>query len=464
MSQDTFSFEIDKGSFRDPSGFIFQYNNEIFRTITPSYFITYKLLHDSGLYDVLTSQEKLIAHTEVQNHLAIQFPEYKIIKPEKINFISYPYEWCFSQLKEAALLTLSIQAESLKYGMTLKDASAFNIQFLESKPIFIDTLSFEQYIEGLPWIAYRQFCQHFLAPLALMAYKEDSLSKLSQVFLDGIPIELASSLLPAHSYLNSGIASHIHLHSKIKSNIQAENKKESKTALSKNQLLNIIEHLKDTVSGLNLKAKKSQWNKYAFENSYTKNAKNEKSKIISRWLQEIQPKTIWDMGCNTGTYSLIASKYCNSLVAMDADHQSIDYLYNSIKNSKNKNILPLVIDLGNPTPSIGWETQERRTLTQRGTPSLILALAFAHHLRITCGIPFDMIAKSFSEKAAWLIVEYVPKDDIQVKEMLMIRKDIFHDFSLELFSLTFSKYYLVKDSIMIPESGRTLFLMQRLTT
>ena len=457
--RDTFLFKIDSGSFRDPSGFVFQSNNRIYRAVAPSYFANYKLLHDSGLYNTLVSRKQLITHNEDVNILPVQFSDYKTIVHQKINFISYPYEWCFSQLKEAALLTLNIQIESLKHGMILKDASAFNIQFSEGKPIFIDTLSFEKYNEGTPWSAYRQFCQHFLAPLSLIAYKGESLSKLSQVFLDGIPLELTSSLLTKRSYLNSGIVSHIHIHSKIKPNALPAKGNKRKLSLNKKQLLNILEHLKNTVSNLNLKPQKSQWNKYEFENSYTENAKNEKSTTILNWLQSIKTKTIWDMGCNTGTYSLLASAYCDSIIAMDADYHSIEYLYNSIKNLDKKNILPIVIDLANPSPAIGWENIERKNLIQRGKPDLVMALALVHHLRITFGIPFEMIAKSFSEKGTWLIAEYVPKDDIQVKEMLMNREDIFSDFNLESFTLAFEKYFLIKDKIILHKSGRILFLM-----
>jgi hypothetical protein len=459
--QDNLSYKIDSGSFRDPSGFIFQNNNQTYRAIAPSYFDNFKRLCDSGLYNSLTSKNKLIKHTHEANYLPEQFTNYKVIKPENIPFISYPYEWCFSQLKDIALLTLSIQIESLKHGMILKDASAFNVQFLNGKPIFIDTLSFEKYVEGTPWIAYRQFCQHFLAPLALIAYKGEALSKLSQVFLDGIPLELTSSLLTKRSYLNSGIASHIHIHSKIKFKAEKKNTSGKKIGLSKKQLFNIIEHLEHTVSSLNLASQKSQWNNYVFENSYTEEAKDKKAKIISSWLDTIKPKTIWDMGCNTGFYSVLAAKHCDYLISMDADHLCIDALYNSI-NKTTTNILPLVIDLANPSPAIGWENRERSTLTQRGKPDLILALALVHHLRITFGITFNMIAKLFADKGKWLIVEYVPKEDIQVKEMLLNRADIFSDFNPESFTAAFEKHFQIREKINLTGSGRSLFLMSRL--
>src|ERR1035441_906768 len=163
------SFEINSASFRDSSGFIFTYENEVYRAIAPSYFHHYDFLNSSELYSALSSKEFLLKHTEENNFLSQEFQNYKVIKPEQIPFISFPYEWCFSQLKDAALLTPKIQSDSLNHGMTLKDASAYNIQFMGAKPIFIDTLSFEKYNEGPPWQGYGEFCRLFLAPLALMS-------------------------------------------------------------------------------------------------------------------------------------------------------------------------------------------------------------------------------------------------------------------------------------------------------
>ena len=189
----------EPSSFRDPSGFVFRLNGTLFRRINRSYAQDYDLLMGSSLYVQLTARGSLIEHTELDEPGFNDADFYKTIQPREIGFISYPYEWSFSQLKDAALLTLDIQLSALEHGMTLKDASAYNIQFEHGRPVLIDTLSFEKYSEGAPWVAYRQFCQHFLSPLALMAKTDVSLSQLSRVFIDGVPLELASRLLPASS-------------------------------------------------------------------------------------------------------------------------------------------------------------------------------------------------------------------------------------------------------------------------
>ena len=201
-------------SFRDPSGFLFYKNNLIYRQVNISYKENYDHLMESGLYKILINKKLLIPHREVDASSLSDRKSYKTIKPELIPFISYPYEWSFSQLKNAALTAIKIQKYSLDFGMSLKDCSAYNIQFFNGKPIFIDTLSFEKFKPNKPWIAYRQFCQHFLAPLALMSCKDIRLNQLFKIYIDGIPLDLASSLLPIKTYFKFFLLTHIHLHAK----------------------------------------------------------------------------------------------------------------------------------------------------------------------------------------------------------------------------------------------------------
>jgi hypothetical protein len=203
------------GSFRDPSGFLYYQEGVLYRAVNPIFKEHYDHLIDSGLYQQLTDRGLLISHEEIEPKTNFSVPPYKVLKPERLPFISYPYEWCFSQLKEAALATTTIHKMALEYGMELKDAGSFNIQFLRGKPILIDTLSLQKCSPGTPWIAYRQFCQHFLAPLALMAYKDVRLSQLMKVFIDGLPLDLAGKLLPSWTYLKPGLLLNIHLHAMI---------------------------------------------------------------------------------------------------------------------------------------------------------------------------------------------------------------------------------------------------------
>ena len=231
------------GSFRDPSGFLFWQNGSLYRQINIIYKDHYDRLMNSGLYEELTKTGLLIPHQEVDIEPAQPGIAYKIIQPERIDFISYPYEWCFSQLKDAALTTLRIQKKALDFGLSLKDASAYNVQFRKGKPVFIDTLSFESYHEGQPWIAYRQFCQHFLAPLALMSCKDIRLNQLLRIYIDGIPLDLASSLQPFRTRFSLSLLSHIHLHARSQKRFADKKVDTRQIKLSRVGLLGLINNL-----------------------------------------------------------------------------------------------------------------------------------------------------------------------------------------------------------------------------
>src|SRR3954469_2008329 len=240
-------------SFRDPSGFVFQRNGIVYRQVNQSYRDDYDLMIRSGFYRRMVDDGWLVAHAEEGPDAIAAEPgiAYKILQPERIPFISYPYEWCFSQLKDAALLTLAIQRRAIEHGMTLKDCNAYNVQFREGRGIFIDTLSFEAYREGSPWVAYRQFCQHFLAPLALMSLIDVRLNQLSRTNIDGVPLDLAARLLPLRSRLRPSLLVHIHLHAKMQSAHAGSAVAQRSTGrFSRRSLLGLVDHLESAIRGL----------------------------------------------------------------------------------------------------------------------------------------------------------------------------------------------------------------------
>ncbi len=245
---------IENSSFRDNNGFIYYEQDEIFRAIKYSYRENYEHLMKSGLYDYLVKENLLIPHTE-DKLKELNGSLFKIIKPQKIDFISYPYEWCFFQLKDAALTTLRIQKIALEYGMTLKDSSAYNIQFYSGKPVLIDTLSFEIYKENEPWVAYNQFCKNFLAPLALAALCDVRLIQMLKIFIDGIPLDTAKNILRGKALLRFGIFIHIYLHSKFQSKYSDKDKAISvnKKWMTKDSHLRLIENLETIVDRLRIK-------------------------------------------------------------------------------------------------------------------------------------------------------------------------------------------------------------------
>jgi hypothetical protein len=399
------------GSFRDPSGFLFSNNGTLYRQVNISYKKNYELLFSTGLFEKLVKEKLLINHEEVE--VSPEEPEYalKIIKPEKIPFISYPYEWSFSQLKGAALTTLQVEKISLEHGMTLKDASAYNIQFIHGSPIFIDSLSFERYETGRPWIAYRQFCKHFLAPLSLMSYSDIRLAQLLRVFIDGIPLDLASLLLPKKTWINFGLLMHIHLHAKTEKKYSSSNASFKTGFISKNSFKGLLDNLSSTVDSFAWKPVGTEWAQYYQSMNYSEDAFVEKRKIIERFIELVKPTSVWDLGANTGIFSRVASGAGIPTISFDVDPACVEMNYRRTVEEKEPNILPLLLDLTNPSPGIGWQNNERSSLLERGPADLVLALALIHHLSISNNIPLTRVAEFLSGICRSLIIEFVPKND-----------------------------------------------------
>jgi hypothetical protein len=451
--------DIDFGSFRDPSGFVFYQDGEVFRQINNYYKEDYEFLMKSGLYNELVDKELLISHEEINKEKIDEY-YYKIIKPEKIDFISYPYEWCFSQLKDAALLSLRIQKVAMKYGMSLKDCSAYNIQFLDGNPILIDTLSFEKYKEGHPWVAYRQFCQHFLAPLALMSYKDIRLNQLFKIYIDGIPLDLASSLLPLKSYFKLGIFLNIYLHSRSQNYFSNKSVKIKKYKVNKNSLLGIIDSLESSVKKMKWKPRGTEWADYYSFTNYSEESLKCKNKIVKDLLEKSAKKILWDLGSNDGKFSRIASNMNILTISSDFDPAAVEKNYLLLKKNNDKYLLPLVIDLMNPSPSLGWQNKERNSFIERGPAETVLALALVHHLAISNNLPFSKIAYFFSKICKLLIIEFIPKNDSQVKKLLDTREDIFLNYNQRCFEKEFAEFFKIKESIKIINSERVIYLME----
>ncbi|MDE0951851.1 MAG: hypothetical protein OSA45_11335 [Halioglobus sp.] len=423
---------------------------------------------ESGLYEKLVSRGLLVSHEEtVDGSVTGTTDCYKILKPQQIPFISYPYEWSFSQLKDAAMLTLRVQHEAIKHGFILKDASAYNVQFIDSKPVFIDTLSFEKYVPGSPWVAYKQFCQHFLAPLALMAFTDVELSKLMISHIDGVPLPLASKLLPVKTRLNYSLATHIHLHAKMQQqHSDAAVKKTAKgfksVSLSEQGLRAMMEALASAVQKLKWKMPETEWGDYYANTNYSGRAGDEKRALVDSFLKDIPDSLaiIQDFGANTGEFSRIAAKHCELVVSQDIDPVAVELNYRNVNENGPTNILPLIQDLSSPSPAIGWGNAERSSFIERSHGDALLVLALIHHLAISNNVPLSNIAKLFSGMTRWLVIEFVPKADSQVVRLLTTREDIFENYTRQGFEDAFLQYYTIEKTAPIPESERLLYLMK----
>ncbi|OIO13048.1 SAM-dependent methyltransferase [Candidatus Gottesmanbacteria bacterium CG11_big_fil_rev_8_21_14_0_20_37_11] len=449
-------------SYRDPSGFVFKINKRILRQVNFNYRENYDFLMRSGLYNRLISNSLLVPHKEVTISQSQQ-AAYKILEPCLIPFISYPYEWCFSQLKDAALLTLQIQKISLSYNMSLKDASSFNIQFMSGKPIFIDTLSFEKYEEGKPWIAYRQFCEQFLAPLALSAYSDIRLIKLLQTHINGVPLDLAVKLLPLTSRLKLSLLLNIFLHARSYRSLTDKSlDKEKIRSFRKNSLLGLIESLEDGVKSLHIKRNKTVWSHYYTDKTclnYNKKSLGEKKSIVNKYLSVLHPESLWDIGSNTGIFSRISEKIGIPTISIDNDPSVVEQNYLMTKQNGERNLLPLCIDIMNPTPAIGWGNKERDSFLSRPLPDTILALAIIHHLAISNNLSISKLSQFFAHLCSSLIIEFVPKEDKKVRLLLKNRADIFDDYNESKFEKEFSRFFTINQKSKIPESERVLYLM-----
>jgi len=453
-------------SFRDPSGFLFSRGGVLYRQINRAYENEYMRLMASGLYERLVKVGLLIPHVEVDQApseseaLPNGDVAFKVIQPERVPFISYPYEWSFGELKDAAHATLSIQKRALKADMSLKDASAYNIQFVRGKAALIDTLSFEIYDEGQPWVAYRQFCQHFLAPLALMALKDVRLNQLLRVYIDGVPLDLASELLPSKTRLNFGLLTHIHLHAGAQKRYSGEEVK-ARGGMSRQAMVGLIESLESTISKLNWSPRGTEWANYYEITNYSDAAFDHKKQLVKEWSQRLKPEMVWDLGANNGAFSRVASEIGAYVVSFDIDSAAVEQNYRQVKTDKTANLLPLLLDLTNPSPAIGWANQERDSFGARGPADLVLALAVIHHLAISNNVPLPKLTDFFAETGKWLVIEFVPKADSQAKKLLVSRRDIFPHYTRDGFETAFKEKFEICEAVEIQESERVLYLMQK---
>ena len=466
----------DGGSYRDPSGFVYRRDGVLYRQIAPSFAADWDTFEASGLRSILVDEEILIGHEDASLDLAASSPVYRVIRPEPIAFISYPYEWTFSQLKDAALLTLRAQTLAAGRGMTLKDSTAFNVQFRGGRPILIDSLSFERAIPGAPWVPYRQFCEHFLAPLALMSRVDIRLGLLLRQFIDGIPLDLAACFLPGRTRFGLGLGAHIHLHARAQRRYADRPAAEAEASapdpgsettpavrggMSPGRQAALIESLQNTIKGLDWKPSGTEWADYAENTSYDDDATRAKEALVGRSLEALGGRVVWDLGANTGRYSRIAADLGRTVLAFDTDPAAAERHYRSLRAEGRTDTLPLLMDLVDPSPALGWANAERQSLIARSDADVVLALALVHHLAIGRNVTLPMLSTFFADLAAGLVVEFVPKEDAMVRRLLATRRDVFPDYTLDGFRSAFEERFELLDETPIEGTARTLFTFRR---
>ncbi|AXG72349.1 hypothetical protein KORDIASMS9_04620 [Kordia sp. SMS9] len=449
-------------SYRDPSGYVYVENDSIKRIIFPSYFPQYEALQTSEFFQKAFQHKLLIPHTETEhteNHICIQ--------PAQIPFITYPYEWSFQQYKEAALHTLKLQKYALQHNFSLKDATAYNIAFYKGNAIFIDTLSLDFYQENTPWRAYKQFITHFLGPLVVAKYHGAEFLKTMSNFIDGIPLKMIASLLPGKTKLNPFLYTNIHLLAKFENKHQEEDVKATKQAsLSKKGLFNIIDSLYNYIKKLKLSSQ-SEWGNYYQKTNYSDTAFQQKSSIINDWMQEIQAKTVIDVGGNDGTFVREIQTEIELALVGDIDNNAVDQNHYAVKKNKEQNMLPFTIDLLNPSAAIGFQNTERSSFIERVKafqPDATLALALIHHISLTGNVPFQNSAAFFATFSKNLIIEFPKRADSYATRLLNAKaefKDQFGHYNVENFEKTYSEHFKLVAKKEIADSERVLYLFKK---
>ncbi len=431
----------DSASFRDPSGHVYDIDGRIWRTVTEHAVRDFEAVRATGVYQDLVADGKVIAGEIVERNIppALKRQARLVLEHPRLPFISYPYEWSFAALKAAALLHLDIHLTALERGITLSDASAYNIQFIGAEPIFIDTLSFRPFRDGEYWTGHRQFCEQFLNPLLLNALCGARYNDWYRGALDGIPTADFTHLLPLRRKLSWNVLTNLVLPTAFERStrrgdisVRSGDLGTAKFPLSSHRRL--LQRLRAWIARLRLDEKApTTWQNYSVENSYGADEAEAKRDFVRRFVRTEKPAMVWDLGCNTGDYSEVALEAgACYVVGWDYDHGALESAFARARG-RNLALTPLFFDATNPAPNQGWAQEERPGMSGRGPADAVLALALIHHLAIAKNIPLVKIVRWLTGLAPSGVVEFVPKDDRMVRKLLDLRPDIFPDYRLERF-------------------------------
>lgn len=459
----------DPGSFRDSTNRVYALEGRILRGLSALQGDHFQALSKEPFFGELIRTSRVVnTHiTDPQDAPIVQTiledGWATVVEHAVIPFVTYPYEWCFSMLRDAALLQLEILEESLEHGWTLKDASPYNIQWQGCRPTFIDTGSFEPWVQGEPWIGYRQFCSMFLVPLLLKAHLGIDYLPLLRSKLDGLPPLEARKYFQGRNRFRRGVMSHVVLPATVERSIarrerdRAPARERRAGKHTKAMVLGLVQGLKSTVSGLQWKVQHTDWSQYAANHSYESKDVEIKRAFVTRVAGSRPRKLVWDIGCNTGTFSRIAAANAQTVVALDGDHDAIEQLYRSEKTEPAKRILPLVMDLANVSPNQGWAGAERKALDARGRPGLVLCLALIHHMRVSSNVPIPLFLDWLRSLGSEVVLEFVGRQDEMFLKLLANKSVTYDDYSLESFVEACRSRYEIADRQPLKDGHRELF-------
>ena len=365
-------------------------------------------------------------------------------------------------LKEAALLQLELLLAALDEDLILKDSTPYNVQWRGVEPVFIDVGSFERLRAGEPWIGYRQFCMLFLYPLLLQAYKGIAFQPWLRAHVDGIEPRAMRRVFSGRELLRRGVLTHVALHSRLESRYgerSGEVKRELRSAGFGKELVRAnVARMRKLVERLEWEPDRSVWADYSQTKTYTDEDTERKIAFVRGALGERRRRLVWDVGANDGLYSRVAAESADQVIAMDSDHAVLELLYRSLRDDGNRTILPLVVDLVDPSPSLGWRCVERKGLFERTRPEVTLCLAVVHHVVITRNVPLREFFDLFRSLGTSIVVEFPTRDDGMVQRLLAAKREGTHgDYEREAFERALAEAFDVERTEELPSGTRLLY-------
>jgi SAM-dependent methyltransferase len=445
----TTDVDFEPGSFRDREGRVYYRDGRVFRALSARALADWRALESTGFFDRASRDGRIVPTREADappDELTTTADTWvAALEHDRLPFVSYPYEWCFGMLRDAALLHLDLMLEALAEDLILKDSSAYNIQWIGAHPQHIDIASFERWQRGEAWVGYRQFCQLFLYPLMLTAYRRLPFHPWLRGSIDGVTPQDCNRLLTIRDHVRPGVFTHVFLQSMLlaaASKPSASLRRDLKSVgLGKEIITRNVRGLRKLIAGLRWKKSSSEWSTYADQHPYSAHDEEAKRAFVKRAVASRRWGLVWDLGCNTGAYSRIAAENASYVVAMDGDCLAVEHLYQHLKSEGSRSILPLVVNLADPSPGLGWDGRERRPLTARTPVDLTLCLALVHHMVITANVPLTEFVDWLARLRSHLVIEFVTREDPMVQALLLNKEDIYHDYHLDVFDGEMSRRF-----------------------
>lgn len=443
-------------SFRDPNGQIYRYQQRILRRIAPSAVNEFHDLRQCGFIQQLIQSQRLLPESLIAPPSELVQSEQELwLEHPPLPFISYPYEWTFSALKNAAVFQLELLQDALQNNIILSDASAYNIQFIGAQPVFIDHLSFRRYESGQLWQGHRQFCQQLLYPLWLSAWCKLPYQTWYRGQPQGIANELFLPLLPWHKKcLKQPLLHSVLPHWLEKS--AAATPLQKKPKLPKTTLVSMLQQLQKNIESLKPSLPSSAWQGYQKTPYFSAEQQAFKQKVVTDFIQTLKPACLLDLGCNQGEFAALALQHgANYVVGLDSDLNALEKAFQRAQDQKLA-FLPIYMDLADPSPNQGFAELERLGLNQRARFDALLGLAILHHLMIGQNIPMNALCDWLTSLAPRGLIEFVPKQDPMVKSLLHYRQDIFTHYNWENFVTALEQKAMIKQITLIPDTERRL--------